>query len=62
MGCRAAAGWVWTFKERQCADELIRGAVRCYLMFPISGRDLELMLLDRGMQAGHLTSRNLIGP
>ena len=30
-------------------------AVRWYLMFPISYRDLELMLLDRGLEADHTT-------
>jgi len=30
-------------------------AVRWYLMFPISYRDLELMLLDRGVSIDHTT-------
>ena len=30
-------------------------AVRWYLMFPISYRDLELMLLDRGVEVDHTT-------
>jgi transposase-like protein len=29
--------------------------VRWYLMFPISYRDLELMLLDRGVEVDHTT-------
>ena len=36
------------FKGRQFTTEVILLAVRWYLMFPISYRDLELMLLDRG--------------
>src|SRR6202023_2553726 len=38
------------FKGRQFADEVILWAVRWYLMFPISYRDLELMLVDRGVE------------
>jgi transposase, IS6 family len=45
----------WTFKGRQFASEVILGAVRWYLMFPVSYRDLELMLLDRGVAADHTT-------
>jgi IS6 family transposase len=29
--------------------------VRWYLMFPVSYRDLELMLLDRGVEVDHTT-------
>jgi IS6 family transposase len=36
------------FKGRQFTAAVILWAVRWYLMFPISYRDLELMLLDRG--------------
>ena len=36
------------FKGRQFTAEAILWAVRWYLMFPVSYRDLELMLLDRG--------------
>jgi hypothetical protein len=36
------------FKGRQFTAEVILWAVRWYLMFRISYRDLELMLLDRG--------------
>ena len=35
-------------KGRQFTAEVILWAVRWYLMFPISYRDLELMLQDRG--------------
>jgi transposase, IS6 family len=34
---------------------VILWAVRWYLMFPISYRDLELMLLDRGVEVDHTT-------
>jgi transposase-like protein len=43
------------FKERLFAAEVILWAVRWYLMFPISHRDLELMLLDRGVEVDHST-------
>jgi transposase, IS6 family len=45
----------WTFKGRQFASEVILWAVRWYLMFPVSYRDLELMLRDRGAAADHTT-------
>jgi len=51
----AAVGWRKQFKGRQFADEVILWAVRWYLMFPISYRDLELMLLDRGVEVDHTT-------
>ena len=35
--------------------EVILWAVRWYLMFPVSYRDLELMLLDRGVEVDHTT-------
>jgi IS6 family transposase len=35
--------------------EVILWAVRWYLMFPISYRDLELMLQDRGVEVDHTT-------
>ena len=41
------------FKGRQFTAEVILWAVRWYLMFPISYRDLELMLLDRGVEVDH---------
>src|ERR1700760_1141528 len=37
------------FKGRQFTAEVILWAVRWYLMFPVSYRDLELMLQDRGV-------------
>jgi transposase-like protein len=43
------------FKGRQFTSEVILWAVRWYLMFPISYRDLELMLLDRGVEVDHTT-------
>ena len=43
------------FKGRQFTVEVILWAVRWYLMFPISYRDLELMLLDRGVEVDHTT-------
>ncbi|WP_328702423.1 IS6 family transposase [Belnapia arida] len=44
-----------SFKGRQFTAEMILWAVRWYLMFPISYRDLELMLADRGMEIAHTT-------
>jgi transposase, IS6 family len=44
-----------TFKGRQFTAEVILWAVRWYLMFPISYRDLELMLQDRGVTVDHTT-------
>ena len=41
------------FKGRQFTAEVILWAVRWYLMFPISYRDLELMLADRGVGVDH---------
>src|SRR5580704_3027559 len=43
------------FKGRQFAAAVILWSVRWYLMFPISYRDLELMLLDRGVAVDHST-------
>jgi len=43
------------FKGRQFAAEVILWAVRWYLMFPVSYRDLELMLQDRGVSVDHTT-------
>jgi transposase, IS6 family len=43
------------FKGRQFAAEVILWAVRWYLMFPISYRDLALMLRDRGVAVDHTT-------
>jgi len=44
-----------SFKGRQFTAEVILWAVRWYLMFPISYRDLELMLQDRGVSVNHTT-------
>jgi len=43
------------FKGRHFTGEVILWAVRWYLMFPISYRDLELMLADRGVVVDHTT-------
>ena len=43
------------FKGLQFTATVILWAVRWYLMFPISYRDLELMLLDRGVAVDHST-------
>ena len=58
MTKRRQAARVWqgqSFKGRQFNAEVILWAVRWYLMFPISYRDLELMLRDRGMEVDHTT-------
>jgi transposase-like protein len=52
---RGAVAQDQAFKGRQFTDEVILWAVRWYLMFPISYRDLELMLLDRGVAVNHTT-------
>jgi transposase-like protein len=44
-----------SFKGRQFTAEVILWAVRWYLMFPISYRDLGLMLQDRGVEIAHTT-------
>src|ERR671913_169596 len=44
-----------SFKGRQFTADVILWAVRWYLMFPISYRDLELMLQDRGVMVDHTT-------
>jgi transposase-like protein len=44
-----------SFKGRQFTAEVILWAVRWYLMFPISYRDLELMLADGGVEVAHTT-------
>jgi transposase-like protein len=43
------------FKGRHFAAEIILWAVRWYLQFPISYRDLEHMLSDRGVNVDHTT-------
>ena len=52
---RVAMDWNRGFKGRQFTAAVILWAVRWYLMFPISYRDLELMLLDRGVAVDHST-------
>ena len=44
-----------SFKGRQFTADVILWAVRWYLQFPISYRDLELMLLDCGVTVDHTT-------
>jgi transposase, IS6 family len=51
----ASVGPEQPFKGRQFIAEVILWAVRWYLMFPISYRDLELMLQDRGVEVDHTT-------
>jgi IS6 family transposase len=46
-------------RGRQFTAEVILWAVRWYLMFPISYRDLELMLADRGVEVAHTTSSRI---
>jgi hypothetical protein len=43
------------FKGRQFTTEVILWAVGWYMQFPISYRDLELMLRDRGVSVDHTT-------
>jgi transposase-like protein len=43
------------FQGRQFTAEIILWAVRWYLQFPISYRDLERMFSDRGIQVDHTT-------
>jgi len=43
------------FNGRQFTAEVILWAVRGYPQFPISYRDLERMLTDRGVQVDHTT-------
>jgi transposase, IS6 family len=57
VGCvrGVALGRSGEFKGRQFTAEVLLWAVRWYLMFPVSYRDLELMLLDRGVEVDHTT-------
>jgi transposase-like protein len=50
-----AAGRKNPFKGRQFTAEIILWAVRWYLQFPISYRDLKRMFADRGIQVDHTT-------
>ena len=43
------------FKGRQFTSEIILWAVRWYLMFPVSSRELAAMLQDRGVAVDHTT-------
>ena len=43
------------FKGRHFTGAVILRAVRWYLMFPVSDRDLQLMLADRGVEVDHTT-------
>ena len=43
------------FKGRHFTSEVILWALRWYLAFPISYRDLALMLSDRGVSVDHTT-------
>jgi IS6 family transposase len=51
----AKAGKKNPFKGRQFTAEIILWAVRWYLQFSISYRDLERMFSDRGIQVDHTT-------
>jgi IS6 family transposase len=44
-----------SFKGRHFTSEVILWALRWYLAFPISYRDLALMLSDRGVAVDHTT-------
>ncbi len=44
-----------SFKGRQFTAEVILWAIHWYLMFPVSYRDLELMLADRDVEVAHTT-------
>lgn len=43
------------FKGRHFAAEVILWALRWYSAFPVSYRDLALMLADRGVMVDHTT-------
>ena len=48
------------FKGRHFTGEVILWAVRWHLMFPVSYRDLELMLADRGVDRGGQVPRDSV--
>ena len=50
-----AAGQDGFFKGRHFTFEVILWALRWYLAFPISYRDLAAMLADRGVAVDHTT-------
>jgi hypothetical protein len=47
------------FKWRQAAPELILCAVRWYLRYSLSLRDVEELLAERGLEVDHTTGRNV---
>ena len=49
------------FKGRQFAAEVILWAVRRYLQFPVSFRDVERMLADRGVSVDPLDAALRVG-
>ena len=51
-GCRCRPA---IFKWRQTAPELILCAVRWYLRYSLSLRDVEELLAERGLEADHTT-------
>jgi transposase, IS6 family len=50
-----AAGKKNPFRGRQFTAEVILWAVRWYMQFPISYRDLKRMFANRGVQVDHTT-------
>lgn len=44
------------FKSRYFGGEMIRGSVRSYCKYGFSYRDLEELLLERGVDADHMTA------
>ena len=54
-GGAMAAGQGGTLKGRHFTAEVILWALRWYLAFPISYRDLAAMLSDRGISVDHTT-------
>jgi transposase-like protein len=47
------------FRGFRFPAEVILWAVRWYLRFPVSYRDLELMLADRGIAVDHVSLQKL---
>jgi transposase, IS6 family len=45
----------WAFRGFRLPAEIILWVVRWYLRFPISYRDLALMLADRGVEVDHVS-------
>jgi len=43
------------FKWRHFQAEIILLCVRCYLRYPLSYRDLEEMMIERGLHVDHTT-------